>query len=123
MQDRYEVGDVSSTSTVWNGYGGDTRTAIDVHHWTWLILEAHSRTASLTSSDPRDVSQIDFRSYAIGGKEDLNVTYEGIQLARRMMAAAEPFVRNPDGTITEELPRPEEQTEAKIKQWMRNDAW
>ncbi|KAF8183123.1 hypothetical protein BJ912DRAFT_1061356 [Pholiota molesta] len=177
MQDRYEVGVVSSTSTdftLWNGctFGNTTndaclaqwadnatdrgpygmnqrgrpsaadlflgglpatftgyypgwsnRTGVDAHHWSWLVLKAHSRntagTVTLTSSDPRDVPQIDFKSYTVGGDLDLQATYEGILLARQMIAAAEPFV----GTITEELPGPEVQTEAEIKAWIMQEAW
>jgi hypothetical protein len=37
-------------------------TAVDAHHWTWFILKAHKYnnrgTASLTSSDPRDVPRL-----------------------------------------------------------------
>ncbi|KAF9485005.1 alcohol oxidase [Pholiota conissans] len=116
------TGAVPATFT---GYypGWSNRTAVDAHHWSWLVLKAHSRnnagTVTLASADPRDVPHINFRNYAIGGDADLQATYEGIQLARKMIKAAEPFV----GVITEEWPGPTVQSEAEVKQWIRQEAW
>ncbi|KAF8163952.1 putative choline dehydrogenase [Pholiota molesta] len=103
--------------------GWSNRLAADAHHWSWFILKAHTRntagTVTLTSSDPLDVPQINFRNFAIGGDEDLQAAFEAVQLARRMLAASEPLT----GPITEEIPGPAVQTEAEIKQWIRNEAW
>ncbi|KAF8174905.1 hypothetical protein BJ912DRAFT_1024588 [Pholiota molesta] len=110
---------------IFKGYypGWSNRTALDAHHWTWLTLKAHARnnagTVTLTSSDPRDVPQIDFKYWTTGGQQDLQAVYEGVQFTRKMLQAAEPIV----GAITEEWPGPNVQTEAEVKQWIQDEAW
>jgi choline dehydrogenase len=110
---------------IFKGYypGWSNRTATDAHHWTWLTLKAHARnnagTVTLSSRDPRDVPQIDFNYWAAGGAQDLQAVYEGVQFSRQMLQAAQAVV----GPVTEEWPGPGVQTEAEVKQWIRDEAW
>ncbi|KAH9478588.1 Oxidoreductase cicC [Psilocybe cubensis] len=108
-----------------HGYfpGYSNRTNADSRHWTWLVLKAHSRnnagTVTLRSSDPRDTPQISFKSYTVGGDLDAQASFEGVQLARKMFKSALPL----DGFFTEEIPGPAIQSEADVKQWIRDEAW
>jgi choline dehydrogenase len=107
--------------------GWSNRTAVDIHHRTWFILKAHScnnaGTVALTSRGPRNVPQIKFRSYTVGGDEDLQVMYESTQLACKMNAAAQPAASYWNITRTDELPGPEIQIEAEIKEWIAQETW
>jgi choline dehydrogenase len=107
--------------------GSSNRTAVDIHQWTWFIPKAHScnntGTVALTSRRPRDVPQIKFRSYTVGGDEDLQVMYESTQLACKMNAAAQPAASYWNITRTDELPGPEIQIEAEIKEWIVQETW
>ncbi|KAF8992886.1 hypothetical protein BDQ17DRAFT_1332016 [Cyathus striatus] len=108
-----------------HGYfpGYSNRTSADARHWTWLTLKAHSRnnagTVTLRSSDPRDVPQISFKSFTIGGDLDLQASFEGFQLARKMFASVIPL----GGVFKEEIPGPGVSSETDIKDWIRNEAW
>ncbi len=64
--------------------------------FTWGILKAHSNnrygSVKLRSADPRDVPEINFRSFdddptAEGWEDDLNALVEGIKFARQMNKA------------------------------------
>lgn len=108
-----------------HGYfpGYSNRTEADLRHWTWLVLKAHSRnnagTVTLKSTDPRDTPQISFNSFTDGGDLDVQASYEGVQTARKMFKDVLPL----GGTFTEEIPGPSIQTEADVKQWIRDEAW
>jgi choline dehydrogenase-like flavoprotein len=58
----------------------------DSRHWSWIVLKAHScnnaGTVTLKSADPRDMPQINFRSFDIGGDLDVQAVYEGLQFSR-----------------------------------------
>ncbi|KIJ51515.1 GMC oxidoreductase [Sphaerobolus stellatus SS14] len=103
--------------------GYSNRTSADKHHWTWLVLKAHSRnnagTVNLASSDPRDTPQINFRSFNVGGDLDLQSAYEGVQLARKVYQSLIPF----GGSFTEEIPGPSIKSEQDVKNWIKNEAW
>ncbi|KIJ51536.1 GMC oxidoreductase [Sphaerobolus stellatus SS14] len=103
--------------------GYSNRTSADARHWTWLVLKAHSRnnagTVNLTSSDPRDTPQINFRSFTVGGDLDLQASYEGVQLARKVYQSLIPL----GGEFTEEVPGPSIQSEQDVKNWIKNEAW
>ncbi|KAF9472901.1 alcohol dehydrogenase [Pholiota conissans] len=96
-----------------NGFfpGYSNRTSADARHWAWLILKAHSRnnadTVSRRSSDPRDTPKIDFRSFTVGGEEDLEALYEAVLLARKMFKEMIPL----GGVFEEEVAGPEMQSE------------
>ncbi|KAF8190800.1 hypothetical protein BJ912DRAFT_1142606 [Pholiota molesta] len=103
--------------------GYSNRTSADARHWTWLVLKAHSRnnagTVTLSSSDPRDTPQINFRSYTDGGDLDLQASFEGVQLARKMFQDMIPL----GGSFIEQVPGPDIQSEDDVKQWIKNEAW
>jgi len=103
--------------------GYSNRTSADARHWTWLVLKAHSRnnagTVTLTSTDPRDTPQINFRSFTNGGDLDLQAAYEGVQLARKVYKSLLPL----GGAFTEQVPGPKIQSEDEVKQWIKNEAW
>ncbi|PPQ88797.1 hypothetical protein CVT25_010483 [Psilocybe cyanescens] len=108
-----------------HGYfpGYSNRTSADSRHWTWLVLKAHSRnnagTVTLKSNDPRDTPQISFKSYTTGGDLDVQASFEGVQLTRKMFQSSIPL----GGIFTEEIPGPSIQSEADIKQWIKDEAW
>lgn len=100
---------------------------IDAHHWSWLILKAHSRnnagTVMLRSADPRDTPVINFNSFdtgvTIGGADqlDLQALYEGTALARQI------FQDVIGGGFTEVYPGPSVTTEAQLKSFVSQEAW
>ena len=101
----------------WNATAGANR-------WTWLALKAHSRnnagTVKLTSTNPRDMPQITFNSFSIGGDEDIQAVYEGMQFGVEAFKNLIPL----DGAFTQIWPPPETvQTEAEFKEFIRNEAW
>jgi len=107
-----------------HGYfpGYSNYTSADAVHWTWLSLKAHSRnnvgTVTLRSRDPREVPEIAFKSWTVGGEEDLQASLEGIQLARKMFAST----LGASG-FKEEVPGPNVVTDEETKEWIKNEAW
>lgn len=106
-----------------HGYFPEYSLAVNLDHWSWLVLKAHSRnnagTVTLRSTDPRDMPFAQFNSFRIGGDEDVQAVYEGVQFARKM------FQATPDinGTFEEIVPGPSVQTPAQVKQFIRDEAW
>ncbi|RDW60686.1 aryl-alcohol oxidase [Coleophoma cylindrospora] len=95
----------------------------DAKHWVWIVLKAHSRnnagTVTLKSTDPRDMPQINFRSFDVGGDLDIQALYEGMELSRRGFSDLIPL----DGDFTETWPGSSVQTEAEMKDFIRREAW
>ncbi|KAI1174877.1 hypothetical protein F4777DRAFT_552217 [Nemania sp. FL0916] len=96
----------------------------DAHHWSWILLKAHTRnragTVELLSTDPRDTPNITFRNFAQGGDEDLQALYEGFQWTRKAMDKYNPAA----GAFEETWPgRTNYSDEAIIKQWLRDETW
>jgi choline dehydrogenase len=92
--------------------------------WTWLTLKAHSRntmgTVTLKSTDPRDMPNILFNSFAEGGDDDVEAVYEGMQFGMQAFKNLIPL----DGAFTQIWPPPETtSTEAELKQFIRDEAW
>ena len=87
------------------------------------MLKAHSRnnagTVTLRSNDPRDTPQINFRSFTNGGDLDVQASFEGVQLARKMFQVLIPL----GGSFTEEVPGPDIQSEEDVKQWIMDETW
>ncbi len=87
-----------------HGYFPEYSLAAVLNHWSWLVLKAHSRnnagTVTLRSTDPRDMPFAQFNSFLVGGDEDVQAVYEGVQFARKM------FQATPDinGTFEEVVP-------------------
>ncbi|KAF2135109.1 GMC oxidoreductase, partial [Aplosporella prunicola CBS 121167] len=92
-------------------------------HWTWLTLKAHSRnnagTVTLRSADPRQVPAIQFRSFDIGGDEDLQALLEGMKYSRNAFKDLIPL----DGRFDEVWPGPQAETDEDLKQFARDEAW
>ncbi|KAK4501882.1 hypothetical protein PRZ48_007691 [Zasmidium cellare] len=100
----------------------------DAHHWTWIILKAHSRnnagTVKLRSTNPQDVPQIDFNSFDTGNTEDgadekdLQAVYEAMEFARDAYKKMIPL----DGAFTETWPGANV-TGDDLKQFIKDEAW
>ncbi|KAH6888794.1 hypothetical protein BKA70DRAFT_57617 [Coprinopsis sp. MPI-PUGE-AT-0042] len=116
---------IAGAPAAFYGYfpGYSNRTSAIPRQWTWILLKAHSRnnagTVTLRSKDPRDVPEINFRSWARGGDADLQAMYEGVVLSRRMFERTLPL----GGTWTETIPGPSIRSEQQVKEWIRNEAW
>jgi len=116
---------VLGTPAVFRGYypGYAKDSYADKKHWSWLILKAHSRnaagTVTLTSTDPRDMPNITFNSYAQGGDADIQASYEGVQFARQAMAN----YNTATGAFNETWPGASVSTAAQVKQWIKNESW
>ncbi|GJL64534.1 MAG: oxygen-dependent choline dehydrogenase [Nitrospirales bacterium] len=104
------------------GYSIDA--ARQKNFFTWAILKAHTQnrggTVTLRSNDPRDTPDINFRYFdegTAGWQEDLDSVVDGIQTARRIM-------RRADGVVDKELvPGVEYDTEEKLRQFVKDNAW
>ena len=94
-----------------------------LNYLTWVVLKAHTRNrageVALRSSDPRDTPLINFRYFEEGGEEDLTAVVDGIRFVRRLTARL-----RADGLIAEEeLPGDKVQSDADLKQFVRDHAW
>lgn len=105
-------------------YPGYTNISLgDSKHWVWIVLKAHARnnagTVTLKSTDPRDMPDIHFRSFDVGGDADVQAVYEGMELGRR--AFADRISLN--GQFSEVWPGSSVTTEAEMKDFIRREAW
>ncbi len=91
-------------------------------YMTWVVLKAHTRnragTVRLRSRDPREPPEIAFNYFAEGGEADLQAMIEGVKHVR---ALAKPLLER--GSIAEELPGPEIDTDEKLGAFIRANAW
>jgi choline dehydrogenase len=89
---------------------------------TWVVLKGHTRnrtgTVRLRSGDPRDAVAIDFNYFQEGGDEDLQAMIEGVRYVRSL---GEPLIRQ--GTMVEELPGSDIETDEQLGQFIRANAW
>ncbi|MBP1851558.1 choline dehydrogenase-like flavoprotein [Rhizobium halophytocola] len=97
-----------------------------LNYLTWAILKAHTvntaGTVTLRSADPRDPPQIDFRYFEEGNDEngaDLDSVVAGIKFVRTMTAK----LMKKGLIVKEHLPGVEVQTDAQLKQFVRDHAW
>ncbi|KAH9835478.1 FAD/NAD(P)-binding domain-containing protein [Teratosphaeria destructans] len=98
------------------------------NRWSWTTLKAHSHnnagTVTLRSTNPRDVPQIDFRSFDTGNtvdggdEKDVQAIYEGLQWARGAFDKLVPL----DGSFTEVSPGRDLSTEEDLKQYIKDEA-
>lgn len=101
----------------------------DHRHWTWISLKATTRntagTVTLASADPRDRPLIAFNTFDgpdEAAAQDLQASYEGVQLARRAMDDLIPLI--PGGSFTETQPgRANVSTEADVKEYVRTNSF
>ncbi|KAF2767034.1 alcohol oxidase [Teratosphaeria nubilosa] len=99
------------------------------NRWSWTTMKAHSQnnagTVKLRSTNPREVPQIDFRSFdtgntADGGDEkDVQAIYEGLQWAREAFDKLIPL----DDSFTEVSPGRNLSTEDDLKEYIKDEAW
>lgn len=96
------------------------------NYLSWIVLKAHTENhagaVTLQSADPRDPPRISFRYFDEGSDnsgEDLDAVVDGIKFVRRISAD---LLEN--GRIAEEhLPGAHVQTEAQLRDFVRDNAW
>jgi choline dehydrogenase len=95
----------------------------DLSIWTWLTLKARSRnnagTVTLKSSNPRDTPNILFNSFEVGGDEDIQAVYEGMQFGINAFKNLIPL----DGAFEQIWPPQNISSEEGLKQFARDEAW
>lgn len=122
---------ISGAPAYFTGYhpGYANESLKDAHHWSWIVLKAHSRnnkgTVTLRSSDPRDTPVINFNYFDTGNtadgadEKDLQAVYEGMQLSREMFKDYIPL----QGTFEEVWPADRANSEQEMKDWIKKEAW
>lgn len=97
-------------------------TFADPNHWIWLVLKARSRNNAgyvrLRSTNPMDMPEINFNSFAIGGDLDVRAMADGLEFARRAFSQVIPI----DGGFTEDIPGLNVQGPA-LDQYIKDVAW
>src|SRR5688572_7519139 len=110
------------------GYFPGYSQLISAHHnyLSWVVLKAHTRNnagaVTLRSSDPRDTPAVNFRYFDEGSDtsgKDLDSVVEGIKFVRKMTAA----LRTEKVISEEELPGSPVQSDAELRDYVRNNAW
>lgn len=110
------------------GYFPGYSQLISAHHnyLSWVVLKAHTRnnagTVTLRSSDPRDTPEVNFRYFEEGSDtsgEDLDGVVEGIKFVRQMTRA----LKSEKIIAEEELPGSQVQSDAELRDYVRNNAW
>jgi choline dehydrogenase len=110
------------------GYYPGYSQLISAHHnyLSWVVLKAHTRNTAgavtLRSSDPRDTPEVNFRYFDEGsdtGGEDLDSVVEGIKFVRKMTEA----LKTEKLIAEEELPGSQVQSDADLRDYVRNNAW
>jgi choline dehydrogenase len=77
-------------------------------------------TVTLKSTNPRDMPNILFNSFAKGGDDDIQAVMEGMQFGMQAFKNLIPL----DGAFTQIWPPPAtSKTEAELKQFIRDEAW
>ncbi|KIW68710.1 hypothetical protein PV04_04634 [Phialophora macrospora] len=122
---------ISGAPAYFTGYhpGYANQSLIDAHHWSWIVLKAHSRnhagTVTLRSADPRDMPIINFNYFDTGStaddadEKDLQAVYEGMKLSRDIFKNYIPL----QGDFTEVWPADRVTTEQEMKDWIKKEAW
>jgi choline dehydrogenase-like flavoprotein len=97
--------------------------ATDLNYLTWVVLKAHTGNrageVTLRSPDPRDVPRINFRYFQEGGEEDMRALLDGIRFVRSMTAN----LKKEKLVAEEELPGEERQSDDRLAEFVRNNAW
>jgi choline dehydrogenase len=110
------------------GYFPGYSQLISAHHnyLSWVVLKAHTRnnagTVTLRSADPRDTPGVNFRYFDEGSDtsgEDLHGVVEGIKFVRQMTRA----LKSEKIIAEEELPGNQIQSDAELRDYVRNNAW
>jgi choline dehydrogenase-like flavoprotein len=97
-----------------------------LNYLTWAVLKAHTNNragnVTLTSADPRDVPQINFRYFEEGSEgagEDLDSVVDGVKFVRRMTAK----LKQKRLIAEEELPGEHVQSDDELRAFVRDNAW
>jgi choline dehydrogenase-like flavoprotein len=106
--------------------GYSALTAEHLNYLTWAILKAHTVNragfVTLRSNDPTDTPLINFRYFEEGSDtsgEDLDSVVAGIRFVRELTRE----LREEGVIAEEELPGAALQTDAELKQFVRDQAW
>lgn len=99
------------------------------NHWAWITLKARARnnagTVELRSKDPRDTPVINFNSFDTGTTEgdadekDLQAVVDAMKFSRNIFDSVVPL----DGDFHEVWPGPEVDTDDKLKDFIKREAW
>ncbi|KAF3148062.1 hypothetical protein TWF594_001984 [Orbilia oligospora] len=103
----------------------------DKRHWTWAILKAHTGnkagTVKLRSADPKDTPIINFNYFDTGTKSaanrDVKAMVEAVKLARKIGEKASAIDLGSSSRFTEESPGASVNTDEKIEQFVKDNAW
>jgi choline dehydrogenase-like flavoprotein len=106
--------------------GYSALTAQHLNYLTWAILKAHTNNragyVTLRSADPTDTPLINFRYFDEGSDasgEDLDSVVAGIRFVRELTRE----LREEGVIAEEELPGSALQTDAELKQFVKDQAW
>ncbi len=121
VADLFCMGLLANFSGYYPSYSGAC--ARDLNYLTWVVLKAHTQNrageVTLRSADPRDTPLIDFRYFEEGADQDLDAVVDGIRFVRRLTER----LRRQNLIAREELPGPEVETTADLRQFIRDNAW
>jgi choline dehydrogenase len=113
---------------LFRGYfpGYSTLFAENLNYLTWVVLKAHTNNrageVTLRSADPRDMPLVNFRYFEEGSDvlgADLDAIVEGIRFVRKI---TQDF-KNNKLIAEEEMPGDKVQTDAELKEFIRQHAW
>jgi choline dehydrogenase-like flavoprotein len=106
--------------------GYSALTAQHLNYLTWAVLKAHTVNragyVTLRSNDPTDTPLINFRYFEEGSDsrgEDLDSVVAGIRFVRELTRE----LREEGVIAEEEIPGPALQTDAELKQFVKDQAW
>jgi len=100
--------------------------AENLNYLTWVVLKAHTNNrageVTLRSADPRDIPLINFRYFEEGSDvqgADLDAIVEGIRFIRKITQ----YFKDNKLIAEEEMPGDHVQTDAALKEFIRQHAW
>lgn len=111
------------------GYSANAATYDNKSWWSWLILKAHTSntagTVELASANPRDTPIINFHNLYEGqskaaADKDAKALVEGIRMAQKFFKEVPGDI---DGKPTVFWPPPEYDTDEKLVEWVKEEAW
>jgi choline dehydrogenase len=113
---------------LFEGYkpGYSAKFATNLNVLTWAVLKAHTNNTAgevtLRSADPRDTPLVNFRYFDEGNDasgQDLDAVVEGVKFVRKLAAP----LKERGLIAKEELPGDGVQSDADLKQFVRDHAW
>lgn len=132
--DLFVFGGPSAFRGYYPGYSTDALR--DKKHFSWAVLKAHTEnragTVKLRSTDPRDMPDISFNYFDTGtgggaGERDVQAVVDGIKLARAIGKKTGDLMLDDvpvlGGKYEEDVPGPDYGDDAKLKEFVKNEAW